>query len=545
MSQNSQNIEDIINGDTIVGEAVRAIEDEMGNNISNTYLTKVLGATKQYVRDYAQPREFSNIYFISNAGYSSKVPETPASGIQFSTITNAVGNFTLFELQKTSTVQFEISSINGYSNILQISASKDCSVAFRLTTQYKKQGQDWQNLNIELTNQISLTSGDIQKIALNSPFLSLGDNVLSLEVGDIIRQKLEIVSQTSEIITFDLYCNEIYPSTFTFTSQNYTLAYIDQIKGQTIFMGVDGVIEANRVVFEVQNADSFIEYRTNQREFLITGLLPLVGTLDPTLPVAITFGDTTYNVYSFFKSTNSPITIGDLMSVSKHSLDVGYLFYSKMIFVKTSDIEGFVLSPANITANQLLELLDNTDTMMVSLDNSGTKISLNISTAILNKINRALLTPVSAPSEREFVGINTNNEQIMIPESEINNKINSKSICYKYIGSGVIEISDSLLTTKEDYMDFFNLDPYKIYKVYQPGGSSPTTNFANLVGDPFGTNPYRFYLIKEFVNGQRNRYGYQQYEIYCFTTGGLYAKRYLMSDSVNNVFLNGGWIKGA
>lgn len=394
INMNAQDIIDIITGDTVVGKAMRAVEDGVGNNIVNTYLTQVLGATKQYVRDYAQPREFSNIYFISTNGYVLQVPETPPSGIQFSVNTNAVGSFRLFQIEKQNTAKFEVSSMNGYSNNLYVSASSNCVVAFRLTTQYKKTGSDWKNLNVELSNNIELLSGDIQRISLNSPFISLGDNVLTLNVGDSIRQTLEVVTQTSENITFNLYSNDTYPSTFTLTSQSYTLADIDQVKGQTIFMGVDGVVEANRVVFEVQNANSYIEYRTNQREFLITALLPLVGQVDPTLPVAITFGDKTYNVYSFMKGATSPLTIGDLMSVSKYSAETGYLFFSKMIFVETSDINGFVLTPANITASQLAEIIDTNGNLVVSLDNTGTKLSFYLSTD-------TVLTLDFAESERQ------------------------------------------------------------------------------------------------------------------------------------------------
>lgn len=414
INMNAQDIIDIINGDTVVGEAMRAVEDGVGNNIVNTYLTQVLGATKQYVRDYAQPREFSNIYFVSTNGYVLQVPETPPSGIQFSVNTNAVGSFRLFQIEKQNTAKFELSSINGYSNNLYISASSDCVVAFRLTTQYKKTGSDWQNLNVELSNNIELSSGDIQRISLSSPFISLGDNVLTLDVGDSIRQTLEVVTQTSDNITFNLYSNDTYPSTFTLTSQSYTLADIDQIKGQTIFLGVDGVIEANRVVFEVQNPNSFIEYRTNQREFLITALLPLVGQVDLTLPVAITFGETTYNVYSFIKGANTPLTIGDLMSVSKYSAETGYLFFSKMIFVETSDITGFVLTPANITASQLAEIIDTNGNLVVSLDNTGTKLSFYLSADTVSKLSRALLTPLNAPEELELVAVDNTNSQEML-----------------------------------------------------------------------------------------------------------------------------------
>lgn len=218
------NIDNIISGNTSVGLALRSIADGLGNNIVNTYLTQTLGATKQYVRDYAMPREFNDVYFIATAGYLEQVPATPESGIQFTTTTNAVADFQLFQIQKTNTADFELSSKNGYSNNIYVSASANCRVTFRLTTQYKKLGQDWSDLNVELTSPINLVAGDVEKIMFGNPFTSLGENVISLTDEDLIRQTLEVVSQTSETITFNVYSNDIYPSTFNLTSQSYVLS---------------------------------------------------------------------------------------------------------------------------------------------------------------------------------------------------------------------------------------------------------------------------------------------------------------------------------
>lgn len=408
------NIDNIISGNTSVGLALRSIADGLGNNIVNTYLTQTLGATKQYVRDYAMPREFNDVYFIATAGYLEQVPATPESGIQFTTTTNAVADFQLFQIQKTNTADFELSSKNGYSNNIYVSASANCRVTFRLTTQYKKLGQDWSDLNVELTSPINLVAGDVEKIMFGNPFTSLGENVISLTDGDLIRQTLEVVSQTSATITFNVYSNDIYPSTFNLTSQSYILSDVEQSVSRLILLGMDGVVEANRVVFEVQNPDSFVEYRTNQREFLVNGHLPIVGELDETLPIYITFGETTYGVFSYMKGSSTPITIGDLKSNITYSAETGYSFTSKMIFLETSDYVGFVISPATITAQQLSNIINDSETIVVGLDGSGTKLELQLSSNTLNRLMKALITPMSAPSGIEIVAIDNNNSQIML-----------------------------------------------------------------------------------------------------------------------------------
>ena len=103
-------IQSIIAGDTSVGLAVKSLQDGLGNNIVNTYLTQNAGATKQYVRDYSLPREFNDISFIASTGYQDTIPTTPESGIQFSGTSSAVGDLTLFQIEKVSIADFELSS---------------------------------------------------------------------------------------------------------------------------------------------------------------------------------------------------------------------------------------------------------------------------------------------------------------------------------------------------------------------------------------------------------------------------------------------------
>jgi hypothetical protein len=132
------------------------------------------------------------------------------------------------------------------------------------------------------------------------------------------------------------------------------------------------------------------------------------------LPVAITFGDTTYQVYSFMKGGDVPITIGDLMSVGVYDTNVGYRFFSKMIFLETSDITGFAIEPPTITAGQLTQIIDDTDGVVVSLDPTGTMLQLQLNATITNKLARTLVTPMTAPATIELVAVDDGNSQTML-----------------------------------------------------------------------------------------------------------------------------------
>ena len=206
--------------------------------LPNKYLNQEIGASKQFVQDYAMPRQFNDVDFISSIGYQDNVPTEPKNGVQFTTTTNGIGDFEIFQIEKTNTANFELSSKNWYSNTIYISANTNCKGMFRLTTRFKKPYKDWIDLNIELTNTIEFNDNDIKKLVFTNPFTYLGKNVVDFEYGDMLQQTLEVITQTSVPITFSVYSNEIYPSSFSLTSQTFRpLNTVESVNGKT------GVIE--------------------------------------------------------------------------------------------------------------------------------------------------------------------------------------------------------------------------------------------------------------------------------------------------------------
>lgn len=185
-------------------------------------------------------------------------------------------------------------------------------------------------------------------------------------------------------------------------------------RGNIFIIGGDGVVESERVVYTIQDADSFVPYRTNQRQFIIDLNLPVVGTVDSTSPVNITFGDTTYNVYNLLSGGNKPITFGDLASVTSYSTSTGYRTITNVIFMETSDIVGFSIIPSAINAEQLAKIIDDTDGIVVSLNTTGDKLSLQLNAEITNRLQRTLVTPMSSPSATELVAVDDGNSQTMI-----------------------------------------------------------------------------------------------------------------------------------
>lgn len=227
LGANKTNITKIIDGTRAVGEAVKASQDGEGNNIVNTYLTQSAGATKEYVQDYAVPKVFSRVYFVTAEGYDG-LEDTNSDPI-FTETTSSVGEHQIIkgnnvssDLAMTLDADFGISIANAYQNTFWLEASADCDVEFKLTTQYQKAGQEWADLNIELSEQYSMTADTITRVDFSSQFLSLGDTTVELVAGDKIRQILSVKTQTSDSITFDVYSYSTYPSTFNLLVSNYT-----------------------------------------------------------------------------------------------------------------------------------------------------------------------------------------------------------------------------------------------------------------------------------------------------------------------------------
>lgn len=72
-----------------------------------------------------------------------------------------------------------------------------------------------------------------------------------------------------------------------------------------------------------------------------------------------------------------------------------------------------------ITAEKLLSLFEGSETIVVDLNEDGSKIEFHLDGEVVNKLSRALLIPVQSPSEVQLVAIGTDGSQVNIPISEV------------------------------------------------------------------------------------------------------------------------------
>lgn len=73
----------------------------------------------------------------------------------------------------------------------------------------------------------------------------------------------------------------------------------------------------------------------------------------------------------------------------------------------------------DITAEKLFDIIKGSETIVVDISEDGTTLEVHLDADVIQKIDRALLTPVSPPAEPAAVVINTTGAQELKPLSEI------------------------------------------------------------------------------------------------------------------------------
>ena len=201
---------EIEGGDKKVGLAQKAIEDNAGNVIADTYQTKTDGATKQYVVNYALPKEFNNVFYLTESGYPEELPTDPTT---IAVNVASIGYSTLFEksISLDTDTDIQLGSKNAFSNVFYASATTPENVVFHLTTSVT-QG--------DVTTVVAITDVPIDvssagvRVEFRDVMSERGVKVISLGKGDKITQKLEIFREVSTASTFTVYSSSTQPSVF-------------------------------------------------------------------------------------------------------------------------------------------------------------------------------------------------------------------------------------------------------------------------------------------------------------------------------------------
>lgn len=89
-------------------------------------------------------------------------------------------------------------------------------------------------------------------------------------------------------------------------------------------------------------------------------------------------------------------------------------FKGKMSIIRNENTQNLVVD-SDIEVN----ISSGDDDIIIDAGEDNVSLKIRLDNITRNKINRALLTPINTPNEREFVCVGTNNAQEMIGESEL------------------------------------------------------------------------------------------------------------------------------
>ena len=241
-------IDNIISGDTKVGHSVKADQDQNGNEITNTYLTQNAGVTKTQMREYALPREFNDIYYLSKDQSNRPIitKDKPSQALTFTGDIHGIGTYPLIFADFISDASFELSSKNSYQSTFFVSVASDVTAQFRLDIIYMGE-----IISTEFSNEMVMSANNIYKVQFNENFNNLED-VIQYDGQYPIKIMLSVVQTTSDTNTYTAYQNSTYVSTFNLNTNKYVISLQNGNLGEIKSIAVDGYeIEQGIISFEM------------------------------------------------------------------------------------------------------------------------------------------------------------------------------------------------------------------------------------------------------------------------------------------------------
>lgn len=242
----------ILSGETAVGLAEKANKDGNGNNIVSTYLTQSVGVTKTQMKEYALPRVFNDVSYLTSTGFSDTIP----SGVSpiYTLESSSVGQQQIFSAEKTfSNAEFELSQKNSYTDYLYVAASVGCTPSFVLTTEVYI-NNEWVTLCSEYSSPVTFVADTITKVTFSSTFNYLTDTI-DIADGSKIRQKLYVVTESSETTTFSVYSNSTYPSQFYLNTTSVTINVRQGYLGEIPVYELTGTETNSVLTFDLPEAE--------------------------------------------------------------------------------------------------------------------------------------------------------------------------------------------------------------------------------------------------------------------------------------------------
>ena len=195
-------------------------------------------------------------------------------------------------------------------------------------------------------------------ISANSVSYS-GENLNALNVKDAIEEILEkFPKKTSDLTNDSNFVTEQELSAKGFATENFVGNEIFYSIGKQLFLGANGTIANEEIIFEVQDDASYDEkLLTNGREFEVDLHLPVVGDIELYYPMYIMFKGYKTPIYNIL-SGNDVATVADMLQLSKYRNETGYRWICKMRYILVggnAPIRGFGIT-STVTQQDIIRV---------------------------------------------------------------------------------------------------------------------------------------------------------------------------------------------
>lgn len=250
-------LQKIVTGEQTVGKAERAIKDGLGQTISDTYLDKTIGASKNYVQEYALPKKFNENLYLQKSGrdfiYAPTVVDEEVTTIDAS----AFGYTTIYTADYALVdTKFNLNAKNSINIVNTLSLDAATQTAFIARAYVIGADGTETLLAAKQSSSETIPANTVKEIVFSMAFVELGKREITVASGDKIRIQF-IVFKTNPSAAHVSLVSGGTSSSINLFVDSQTIAVIDGVQGK--LAGEYGAITylslGNDILFKFPSAD--------------------------------------------------------------------------------------------------------------------------------------------------------------------------------------------------------------------------------------------------------------------------------------------------
>lgn len=250
-------LQKIVSGEQTVGKAERAIKDGLGQTISDTYLDKTIGASKNYVQEYALPKKFNeNLYLQKSGGdfiyaptvVDEEVTTVDASAFGYTTIYTA--DYALVD------TKFNLNAKNSINIVNTLSLDVATQTAFIARAYVIGADGSETLLAAKQSSFETIPANTVKEIVFSMAFVELGKREITVASGDKIRIQFIVFKTAPTAANVSLVSGGTSSSINLFVDSQ-TIAVIDGVQGKLAgeYRADTYLSVGNDILFKFPSAD--------------------------------------------------------------------------------------------------------------------------------------------------------------------------------------------------------------------------------------------------------------------------------------------------